>query len=103
MPDVSKVLPLTALIVLGLTYAAAADPPRPQADLPMPPPAATGGPTQVVEALPPASTRPPLTLEELEAIALQNNPSMGRAVAAIQAARGNWLQVGMYPNPFGGF
>src|SRR6185295_4839274 len=88
--------------LLALCGAAAGQPnPGP---LPGPPPLAPpGGPAQVVEALPPASARPPLTLEELEAIALQNNPSLGRAQAAIQAARGNWVQAGLLPNPFGGF
>ena len=71
--------------------------------LPGSPPAGANGPATIVEALPPAPARPPLTLEELEAMALQNNPSIGRAQAFVMAARGNWVQVGMLPNPFAGF
>jgi cobalt-zinc-cadmium efflux system outer membrane protein len=41
----------------------------------------------------------PLSLADLEQIALANNPAMSRAVAQIAAARGNWVQVGLYPNP----
>lgn len=39
------------------------------------------------------------TLDELTEIALANNPTLVQAVADVQAARGNWVQVGLYPNP----
>lgn len=54
----------------------------------------------------PQPTRPPLpglSLEDLESLALQNNPSLGRAHAAVQVARGQWVQVGLPPNPAVGY
>ncbi len=45
----------------------------------------------------------PLTVSDLEALALSNNPSLGRALARIAAARGNWVQVGLPPNPNVGY
>jgi cobalt-zinc-cadmium efflux system outer membrane protein len=42
-------------------------------------------------------------LPDLEQIALANNPTLARANARVQAAQGNWLQVGLYPNPTGGY
>jgi len=51
------------------------------------------------------STNPasPLTLAELERVALQNNPAVSEAAFRVRAARGNWLQVGLPPNPFAGY
>lgn len=46
---------------------------------------------------------PSLTLGELEGLALANHPAVGRAAALVQAARGRWLQVGLPPNPVGGY
>ncbi len=43
------------------------------------------------------------TLAELEQIALQHNPTLAQARAAVRAAQGNWLQVGLYPNPVIGY
>jgi cobalt-zinc-cadmium efflux system outer membrane protein len=40
-----------------------------------------------------------LTLDEAQGIALANHPALGRAGAQIQAARGQWLQAGLGPNP----
>jgi cobalt-zinc-cadmium efflux system outer membrane protein len=40
-----------------------------------------------------------LTVNELVEIALANNPTLVQAVADVEAARGKWLQVGLYPNP----
>jgi cobalt-zinc-cadmium efflux system outer membrane protein len=40
-----------------------------------------------------------VTLEQVEGIALANNPSLGRAAARVDVARGRWLQAGLYPNP----
>jgi len=40
-----------------------------------------------------------MTLEDLNAIAFANNPTLVRAAADIEAARGNWVQVGLRPNP----
>ncbi|MEX2139092.1 MAG: hypothetical protein WD894_07520 [Pirellulales bacterium] len=41
----------------------------------------------------------PLTLADLERIALANNPTLTQLFARVQAARGAWLQAGLYPNP----
>ncbi len=46
---------------------------------------------------PPAYSQ--LTLADLEAIALANNPTLVQADARIRAARAKRLQVGLYPNP----
>jgi len=40
-----------------------------------------------------------LTLEELEQMALDNNPVIGRAVAQLRALQGKWVQAGLPPNP----
>jgi outer membrane protein, heavy metal efflux system len=65
------------------------------------------------ENLPPAGVQPPappaaagalvLTLADLEQIALQTNPSIARQAALVGAARGNWVQVGLPPNPSAGY
>lgn len=47
--------------------------------------------------------QPQLGLAELEQMALHNNPSLGRAHAQVQVARGNWVQVGLPPNPSVGY
>jgi cobalt-zinc-cadmium efflux system outer membrane protein len=44
-----------------------------------------------------------LTLADLEQIAVANNPSLARAQALVAAARGNWVQAGLYPNPEVGY
>lgn len=41
----------------------------------------------------------PLTLSDLENMALGNNPVIARANARICAAQGNWVQTGLPPNP----
>ena len=45
----------------------------------------------------------PLTLADLESIALANNPTLAQAFARVQAARGAWDQAGRYPNPTIGY
>ena len=47
--------------------------------------------------------RGPLTLNALEAMALENNPTLAQARAAVQAAYGQYVQAGLYPNPSGGY
>ena len=42
-------------------------------------------------------------LADLDSIALANNPTLALANARVQAAQGNWVQVGLYPNPTGGY
>ncbi len=44
-----------------------------------------------------------LTLAEIENIALQNNPTLSMAEAEIEKERGNWTQLGLYPNPTVGY
>jgi len=74
------------------------------------------GPRPAVESLrlPPAETIPPglvapgdahpqLTLADLEGMALANNPVLVRAGARVEAARGQWVQVGLPPNPTAGY
>jgi cobalt-zinc-cadmium efflux system outer membrane protein len=42
-------------------------------------------------------------LEQLEQMALSSNPSLQRAAALVGAAQGNWVQVGLAPNPSVGY
>src|SRR5262245_15939387 len=44
-----------------------------------------------------------LTLQQLEELALTGNPTICRAYAMVGAARGNWIQVGLKPNPSVGY
>lgn len=46
---------------------------------------------------------PPLTLSELQDVALRNNPTVAQAQAAIDAARGRAQQAGLLPNPTIGY
>src|SRR5205814_6980803 len=41
----------------------------------------------------------PLSLGDLEQIALGRNPTLAQAAAAVEASRGKALQAGLYPNP----
>src|SRR5262245_52575426 len=59
-------------------------PPQPPAD------------NQANPAQPPATG---LTLNDLESMALGNNPTLAQAAARVRAQRGNWVQQGLYPNP----
>jgi cobalt-zinc-cadmium efflux system outer membrane protein len=58
-----------------------------------------------LERLPPGDSPPRggIALEELQSIALANNPTLAQAAARVDAARGRWLQVGLYPNPSIGY
>lgn len=44
----------------------------------------------------------PVTLQQLEQMALQNNPTIAQAMAAVKAAEGRKSQAGVYPNPIVG-
>ncbi|HEV2663337.1 MAG TPA: TolC family protein [Blastocatellia bacterium] len=55
-----------------------------------------------VNASPP-QTEPALRLEDLERMALQNNPTVGQAEAAVRAAEGRRVQAGLMPNPIIGY
>jgi cobalt-zinc-cadmium efflux system outer membrane protein len=46
---------------------------------------------------------PAISLDELTQIAAMNNPTLVKAAAAVEAARGDWVQVGLYPNPSIGY
>src|ERR1700732_3451626 len=59
--------------------------------------------TPASRAQPPASEQTTTTLEELQQMALQNNPTFGQSAANIQAAEGRKKQSGLYPNPSVGY
>lgn len=44
-----------------------------------------------------------MTLEELQRMALANNPTLGQAKAGVTAATGRTLQAGLWPNPTVGY
>src|SRR6185369_15273666 len=46
---------------------------------------------------------PVMRLEDLEAMALQHNPTLAQADAAIRAAQGRRKQAGLFPNPVAGY
>ena len=50
-----------------------------------------------------AATNTPITLSELEQLALQNNPTVTAAAAGIDAARERTRQAGAWPNPVIGY
>jgi len=54
-------------------------------------------------AQPSASEQKTITLEELQQMALQNNPTFRQSAANIQAAEGRKNQSGLYPNPTVGY
>jgi outer membrane protein, heavy metal efflux system len=60
-----------------------------------------------LETVPPGQPqgerRPRMTLADIEGMALANNPTLARASARIQAAQGQWTQVGLPPNPTAGY
>ena len=51
----------------------------------------------------PVSEQKTITLEELQQMALQNNPTFAQSAANIQAANGRKKQSGLYPNPTVGY
>ena len=51
----------------------------------------------------PAPGQAPLTLAQLQAIAVTHNPLIRQAVSDVEAARGNMIQAGAYPNPHVGY
>jgi cobalt-zinc-cadmium efflux system outer membrane protein len=46
---------------------------------------------------------PVMKLEDFEAMALQRNPTLAQAEAAIRAAEGRQRQAGLFPNPVAGY
>jgi outer membrane protein, heavy metal efflux system len=59
---------------------------------------AVPGPAQTV-----VSEQKTMTLEELQEMALRNNPTFAQSAANIQAAEGRKKQSGLYPNPTVGY
>ena len=59
---------------------------------------AVPGPAQTA-----VSERKKMTLDELQQMALQNNPTFAQSAANVQAAEGRKLQSGLYPNPTVGY
>ena len=55
------------------------------------------------QAQTPASEQKTITLEELQRMALQNNPTFAQSAANVQAAEGRKKQSGLYPNPTVGY
>ncbi len=55
------------------------------------------------ENLQTVTSEPTLRLEDLEQRALQNNPTLAQAEAAIRIAEGRRIQAGLYPNPVMGY
>jgi cobalt-zinc-cadmium efflux system outer membrane protein len=51
----------------------------------------------------PASSPPSITLDELEQLALRNNPTTAVAAAGVEAARARTQQAGAWPNPVIGY
>lgn len=49
------------------------------------------------------STNPDITLQDLEQLALSQNPAIAQADARVRALRGKWVQVGLPPNPSAGY
>lgn len=70
-----------------------------------------GAPVETVEPpIPEGEARQPaepavgaMTLENVEELALTYHPSLAEHQALVEAARGEWLQVGLYPNPIIGY
>lgn len=56
-----------------------------------------------IEAIAAPEPAEPLSLEQLEEMALVSNPAIARLQALVSAARGNWVQVGLLPNPSAGY
>ena len=50
-----------------------------------------------------SAASPPMTLQDLEQLALQHNPTATGAAAGIDAARGRTRQAGAWPNPVIGY
>jgi cobalt-zinc-cadmium efflux system outer membrane protein len=70
-------------------------------------PAGAANPTPAKEPAPMPGQQPlsnaPITLAELEQLALQRNPTFVQAAANVEAAKGRQLQSGLYPNPTVGY
>jgi cobalt-zinc-cadmium efflux system outer membrane protein len=59
--------------------------------------------SSLLRAQAPDQTQKIITLEELQQMALQNNPTLAQSAANIRAAEGRRKQSGLYPNPTVGY
>jgi outer membrane protein TolC len=64
---------------------------------------ARGADAPHLPACPGAPAPTELSLVDLEQLALQGNPTLAQAAAAVEASRGKALQAGLYPNPTVGY
>lgn len=98
MKDSKILLIVIAGALLGIS-ASAQDPTQHQHPQPTAP-----QPQQTKPEAPPADTAgPALTLEELERLALEHNPTLRQADAEIRVAAGRERQAGLWPNPSIGY
>jgi outer membrane protein, heavy metal efflux system len=67
---------------------------------PLPP---AGQPEQVPEPAPGPGSLLGITLAQLEEMAVRCNPTLAQAAARVQAAHGQYIQSGLYPNPVVGY
>lgn len=56
-----------------------------------------------LEGTQPTEVQPRLSLADLEQMALTSNPTIAKSSALVGAARGNWVQAGLAPNPSVGY
>jgi cobalt-zinc-cadmium efflux system outer membrane protein len=59
--------------------------------------------SSLLQAQAPDQTQKIITLEELQQMALQNNPTLAQSAANIRAGEGRRKQSGLYPNPTVGY
>lgn len=76
---------------------------QPASAEPLPPVAPRERPP--VESVLPGDSRPQTTmsLADFEGLALANNPSLAQLASRVEALRGEWVQVGLPPNPVVGY
>lgn len=65
--------------------------------VPLPAPAVADGNAQ------PRANSGGLTIDELERLAIENNPTLAQAAHRVEGLQGEQLQVGLYPNPVVGY
>jgi len=82
-----------AIIVAGYVGAQSAQPVRQS-----PIPAGESVSAELIP-LPPVQNDMPFALADAEQLAMVQNPSLARAAAVVRAARGQWLQSGLMPDP----
>src|SRR5262249_32772359 len=70
--------------------------------IPLPPTSPSQGPLQPPaegQSAPAPRATSGITLDDLESMAMGNNPTLAQAAARVRAQGGNWVQQGLYPNP----